>query len=165
MADFRVIVNDGGLSRRYAGADRIVGEELTRATDRNTIAGQGRSRTLAHDAVDTSRYRNSIAYKPAVYAGRVARGSWGTNLAYAPFIRFGRRAGAPPPPPGALLGWLRRHGIPESAEFAVAQAIARRGIPARDHFLPALRQLAPTFRREYQAAARRIVARLTGGGR
>jgi len=43
---------------------------------------------------------------------------------------FGRRAGAPPPPVSALREWAARHGM-AGFEFALAQAISRRGIKGR----------------------------------
>lgn len=35
------------------------------------------------------------------------------------------------PPPAALAGWVRRHGMPASAAFVVARKIALQGIRAR----------------------------------
>lgn len=46
-------------------------------------------------------------------------------------VEEGRAAGQPPPPPGALRGWMARHGVPLEMEFALARAISRRGIKGR----------------------------------
>lgn len=54
-----------------------------------------------------------------------------TALNYAPVMEFGRRPGARMPPPDALAGWARRHGLPASALFVLARAIGRRGIKGR----------------------------------
>lgn len=62
----------------------------------------------------------------------------GARSDHAAPVEFGRRAGAKPPPPGALADWLKRHGLPASMEYPLAQAIARRGIPPYPHFGPAL---------------------------
>lgn len=53
-------------------------------------------------------------------------------------VEFGRAPGSKQPPPGALRDWLRRHGLPESMEYPVARAIARRGIQAQPHLHPAV---------------------------
>jgi len=46
------------------------------------------------------------------------------------------------PPPDALSGWARRHGL-AGLEFVIARAIGRRGIKARPFLGPALEQEAP----------------------
>ena len=53
-------------------------------------------------------------------------------------VEFGRAPGSKPPPPGALTDWLRRHGLPESMEYPLAQSIAKRGIAALPHLHPAV---------------------------
>jgi hypothetical protein len=53
-------------------------------------------------------------------------------------VEFGRAPGSRPPPPGALTDWLRRHGLPESMEYPLAQSIAKRGIAALPHLHPAV---------------------------
>lgn len=80
----------------------------------------------------------SIAYEvlgePLNLEGRVF-----SPLAYAPVMEFGRRPGAPPPPPGALLGWMYRHGMdpnPES-EKALRWSIAIKGIAPHPFLRPA----------------------------
>jgi hypothetical protein len=54
-----------------------------------------------------------------------------SNLNYAVPVEYGRGRGKRMPPPNALHGWLRRHGIPVSAAYVVARAIGRRGIKGR----------------------------------
>lgn len=67
-------------------------------------------------------------------------------------VEFGRAPGRKQPPPGALRDWLRRHGLPESMEYPLARAIARRGIQALPHLHPAI-----------ERARNRHVANLTNG--
>ena len=75
---------------------------------------------------DTGALKRSIhaAVKPT--SARVF-----SNLNYAAVVEFGRRPEQRGPPPHALLGWLRRHGIPASAAYVVARSIGRRGIKGR----------------------------------
>ena len=63
----------------------------------------------------------------------------------------GRGAGKTQPPLSAILGWVGRHGIPDSAAFPIARAIGERGIKPNDFmkkgFDRMLRQdVAPTKR-------------------
>lgn len=78
--------------------------------------------------IDQNRLRGSIAFtvddgNPIPLFAEI-----GTNVSYAPPVEFGRSAGSAQPPPGALLGWMSRHGIPAEAEFPLARKIARDGI-------------------------------------
>lgn len=54
---------------------------------------------------------------------------YSTHAAALP-IEVGRRAGAPPPPPGVIAEWARRKGI-DASPFVLARSIARRGIKGR----------------------------------
>lgn len=58
----------------------------------------------------------------------------------------GRRAGAKMPPPEALRGWMRRHGM-SGSPYPLARSIARRGIKGRFF-----------MQRGYQAAVRALPA-------
>lgn len=82
--------------------------------------------------VDRGDLRRSITSVVEVH-GTTVVGRWGSNKPHARPNEFGRAAGGRMPPQGVLVasGWLRRHGIPESAEFVVRRAIARRGIKAQ----------------------------------
>lgn len=59
----------------------------------------------------------------------------------APWIEFGTRPHFPPP--DALIPWVRRHGMPDSAAFAIARKIAQRGTPASPFLGPAFDEVAP----------------------
>lgn len=51
---------------------------------------------------------------------------------------YGRRPGQPPPPKGALLSWMKRHGIEEEAEDALRWGISIKGSPPSPFMRPAL---------------------------
>lgn len=53
-----------------------------------------------------------------------------STLAYAEVMEKGRGAGKPPPPPDALIGWMRRHGM-TGDPWNLARAIGHRGIKGR----------------------------------
>ena len=102
-------------------------------------------------AVDEGRLKNSITHEtaPDGLAARI-----GTNVTYAPPVEFGRRAGTMPPP-GSLLGWLKRHGLPPEAEYAIRLKIARQGQAARPFLFPAFEQEVPSFNRRLRSALRK----------
>lgn len=90
-------------------------------------------------SADTGQSYDGSLNVPIAPGGAVV----GTNVEYAAFVHFGRRAGAKPPPSDKLKPWLRRHGLPESLAFVVARAISRRGIPAIPFLLSAARIVEP----------------------
>jgi hypothetical protein len=75
---------------------------------------------------DTGALARSIRADVRPFRARVY-----SPLKYAAVMERGRRPGAKMPPPNRLAGWARRHGIPQSALFVLARAIARRGIKGR----------------------------------
>lgn len=84
-------------------------------------------------------------------------------LAHVTVMDQGRRAGAAMPPQGALLGWMRRHGIPPEAEYVVRRGIARRGIKGRFFYQKAEakgREAIPGAVRKFMAEVQR---RASGG--
>lgn len=83
---------------------------------------------------DTSALARSITHEVEPALARVY-----STLGYAAVMELGRRPGARMPPLRALLPWMRRHGIPASAAFVLARAIAARGIRGR-FFMRAARQ-------------------------
>ena len=78
------------FGNRMAGAERVVGNVLTRGIDRLTLATEGFAKEEV--GVKTGHLRRSIAHRPAVFAGGVATGSVGTNVPYARIHEEGRRA-------------------------------------------------------------------------
>lgn len=94
---------------------------------------------------DQGRLGSSIAMRP--YHGGLEV-EVGTNVPYAPYIEFGTAKGVDItpgyeqfaaqfkgsgkwPPPGALLEWMKRHGIPAEAEFLIRRKIGTEGIKAQ----------------------------------
>lgn len=133
------------FTRRFANAQPIVERQFRTAMIRATAQVQHDAMALA--PVDTGTLRRSLTTDVTPFVGRV-----GTNLPYAPVVEYGRREGAPMPPAGALLPWMRRHGISAEAEYAVRLRIARRGIRARPYLIPALERNREAIEREFALA-------------
>lgn len=76
------------FGNRVQGAERIVGNVLTRGVDRLTIATEGFAKEGV--GVRTGTLRRSLAHVPASFAGGVATGSVGTNVPYARIHEEGR---------------------------------------------------------------------------
>jgi hypothetical protein len=95
------------------------------------------ARQFASEFKDTGQLAQSLVGETAGISGRVY-----SPLPYASPMEAGRRAGARMPPPSALTGWMRRHGIPTSAAFVVARSIGRRGIPGRFYLQRAYQAMA-----------------------
>lgn len=148
------------LLSRYANAGPVVEREGKAALDRAAIRVQNSARGNLHSsgAIDTGQLINSIGIESR---GPFAR-AIGTNKTYGEVVEKGRRSGAPMPPPGALLGWMRRHGIPAEDEYIVRRRIAAKGIAARPYLVPALEENEPAIQREFDLAAERALAELAG---
>lgn len=143
------------LASRFEGASAVVEAELTTAMQRSVLAVQRDAMALS--PVDTGTLRRGWTTAVTPLEGIVAN-----NVPYAPYVEHGRPAGSAPPPPGALLGWMGRHGIDASAEFQVARAIGRRGIPGKRMAAQALERNAAGIRQEFELAGQRIASRLGG---
>lgn len=61
------------------------------------------------------------------------------------------------PPPGALVGWLERHGMDPRLDYVVRRSIARKGIAAKRYMRDSLEQNKPRIDAFFQEAARNIV--------
>ncbi len=107
---------------------------------------------------DTATLQRSIVRQVTPLMARVY-----TPLAYAAVMEEGRRPGAKMPPPDALRGWARRHGIPESALFVLARAIGKRGIKGRFFFRAAKEATEAEFPRLIQKMAAAIKVAWTSG--
>ncbi len=81
--------------------------------------------------VDLGNFKKSVIYRTS-RRGLVVDGSVYSTAPQGQqsVIEFGRRAGRKMPPPGALLGWMSRHGWEPKKEFILRRAIGRDGIPA-----------------------------------
>jgi len=142
--------------RAVEAAVRVIASSALRIQNgaRRGITSQG--------AVDTGRTRDSVR---AEYGELGLSAIIGTDLATAVFIEMGTRphptaqsqASRSLPPPGVLLDWMRRHGIPESAEFAIRLHIKEHGTPARPFLFPAFEEERPRFLSNLKVAIGRSV--------
>ena len=161
MSDFEVTISGADeLIARYRKAPEIVKREMLKGVDRLTFAGQAISQKEA--PVDTGTLRRSITQQKATFAGGEARGAWGTNLPYARPMEDGRRAGAPMPPAGVLLGWIRRNAGGAS-EFVIRRSIGRKGITGKHYMRKGRLQIQPKVKAEFEAVAQRIANAMGGG--
>jgi HK97 gp10 family phage protein len=81
--------------------------------------------------VDTGRLRSSIQAQIRKRGLEVLVFS---DLKYSVFVEYGTKPHFPPP--NALAGWARRHGMP-GMEFVIARNIARRGTKPQPFMKPA----------------------------
>jgi len=79
-----------------------------------------------------------------------------TKMVYASVMEHGRRPGAKMPPSGVLLGWMRRHGIPQEMEFVLRRSIGRKGITARKFFSRAIKESQRRAEGFFNEASRKI---------
>ena len=100
-----------------------------------------RARQLVPD--DTGLLRSSIVFRFVAGQAEVA-----ARAKHAVFVHQGSRPHWPPP--GALAGWARRHGIPE---FLAARSVAQHGTKA----VPFLRDAArDVFRRDVAPGIQKV---------
>lgn len=99
------------------------------------IQGDARD-TVRDEALDTGHLMQSLRVK------QVGAWEWdiGSPLEYAGPVEFG--TGPHFPPPAALAGWARRHGM-AGLEYVIARQIAMRGLPPRPFLLPAFTRNRP----------------------
>jgi len=117
---------------------------------------------LQHDAMEatpwqTSTLRRSYKLEPAPTAWS---GTLVNRTTYAKVVEEGRRPGAPMPPKGSLLNWMKAKGIDPKAEFVIRRAIGRRGIPGRWMMRDALAKNRAGIEAEFQAAIVRLANKL-----
>ena len=125
-------------------ADAPVGRFLDRGA--TYLQGQGRK----HAPVDRGRLRNSIGTEsPTLRTRRI-----GPSVDYGEYVETGTRPHWPPP--GALAGWAKRHGM---SEYAVRRKISIAGTkaqpymqPAADETEPYLETLVPVLAAEIESA-------------
>lgn len=140
-------------------AEALHGTEMVRAMERATIVVERAAKKNA--PVDTGRLRSSIthAVRTTGLINPTVQGIVGTNVAYAPFIEegTGKFTGRSPyfPPPEALEGWARRHGL---NAYAVALAIFRNGgVEGRHYFHDALDETETQVTNILQTTVRTII--------
>ncbi len=100
----------------------------------------------------------------SVKADQLDENTWqvAPHVEYARYVLEGRRPGGRMPPWRAIADWLKvkRLGSDRAAAWAVARAIQRRGIKARDYLTP----VAQRTETRLQAAGAATVAQVLGGG-
>jgi len=116
--------------------------------------------------VDTGRLRSSIMVHPiygmpSLFGGsRLVGARVVAHAHYSLFVETGRRPGKMPPP-DALAGWARRHGL-GGLEFVIARAIGKRGIRPRPFFGPAVHREGVYLRSRTQQELARYGLKPTG---
>lgn len=121
-------------------------KEISRVVQRSTlnIHRRARRRLTEEKAVDTGRALASISWIRVGLDGLVS-----VDVEYGKYIEFGT---APHfPPPAALAGWARRHGM-AGMEFVIARHIAQVGTPARPFLYPSYMEEIPVFQAALSAA-------------
>lgn len=142
------------FATRMGAAPAVIEKEVGAMLGRVGIAGVGIARPLT--PVDTGQLRAAWTTEPVnPFQVNIVNGK-----DYAAVVNNGRRAGAPMPPSGALLGWMGRHGIDASAEYPLRRAIGARGIAGKHMLEQTVAQLGPVIEKEAAAAGERIVAEL-----
>lgn len=119
-----------------------------------------------HGKVDTGNYRDSLFAAVTNRRGRLVLdiGPPERLNILGSTLEHGRRPGSRMPPPGALLGWLSRHGIPESAEFPIRRKIARDGMSGQPfpHMAPAADEVSAELDRGLSGVLDKLEANFYG---
>lgn len=123
------------ISIRIVGLDDLIAKlgqkralpPLERFLDRAAFAVEANAKRLA--PVDTGHLRRSITTNKGYLSRKI-----GPGAPYGFYVEKGTSAHWPPP--AALEGWARRHGMGPGGGFLVARAISRRGTRPRPYMQP-----------------------------
>ena len=112
--------------------------------------------TKVNTPVDQGRLINSWRMRVVPLSGGV-RGIFGTDVEYAPAVEVGRSPNStmPPVPPLERWGWL--HFNKKGTGYALALAIAKRGIPGRFMLAKAIKKLKSTIQGNIREARNKAV--------
>lgn len=133
----RVAIDQAAMRRLLNSPQGPMAKELLRAGNRV------RNEALPLVPVDENRLRADVHVELSA-DDRGNLSAWvGSRLRYAAAVHNGRGAGKAWPPPGVLLGWMRRHGIPREAEFAIRRKIGMEGTTGVPFLSTALRRVFP----------------------
>jgi phage gpG-like protein len=170
------------MAKTYGNTAPVIADEFHRAMNQSVLLVERSAKQVV--PVDTGHLRRSITHE-VTGSGAMVVGKVGTNVPYAKVVEEGRGAGKPMPPPGSLLKWMGRKGIPadeqfigrsdltdvarapragggyHQIEYLIARAIGRRGIPGKPYLGPALEKNAAAIQRTFSALPGRIMKRLT----
>lgn len=104
------------------------------------IQSKARENLTNSGAIDTGNLRQKVVVR---FRNGGTAASIEAQALYGGFVESGAKF-TTMPPPSALADWVRRHGMPPSAAFAIAKAIkARGGLKARPFLVPAWSEEAP----------------------
>lgn len=140
------------------GADAVETTKKQLAASGLELETEAKKNLGSVGGVDTGQARSETRY-------RASDGGMGAEV-YSPnpvaaAIEFGTApAGALKahmPPSSALAGWVRRHGMPESAAFLVARKIKLQGIRARPWMSKAHDTVAPKFVKDLMAKLNQLL--------
>lgn len=143
------------LTIQLGARNKAIVQGVRRQVQISTLSIHRRARQKLRDekAVDTGRALSSISWIRVGLDGLVS-----VDAEHGKYIEFGT---APHfPPPSALAGWARRHGM-AGMEYVIARKIARDGTPARPFLHPAYQEEIPIFR---AAVAVAIIRGATAAG-
>jgi hypothetical protein len=131
----RVAIDQAALRRKLNDPQGAFARDLMRK------GNQVRNEALPLVPVDENRLRGDIH----VELQQDERGNlavWvGSRLRYAAAVHNGTRPHFPPV--AALLGWVKRHGMPPGAAYAIARKIGEVGTEAHPFLTTALRRVFP----------------------
>lgn len=122
------------LKKAAKGTRPKASEELDGAG--KTLRADMRRRLTRHGKIDTRRLWNAIEYD-VQGRGASLRVEVGPRVGdpgvepYDVVIEGGRRPGSRMPPPGVLLPWMARQGIPDEAEYPIRKAIGEKGLQSQ----------------------------------
>ena len=149
------------LAARFTGGAAVVERQIGQAMTEAAIRVQSGARdNVRNDGkVDTGRLLNSITYEVRSNQATITAGSDG--LTYAAAINNGRAPGTMPPP-GELLPWMKRKGIPAEAEYPIRLKILRRGTVGTQFMERATEAAMPDINRYFNEAIGRATQELAG---
>lgn len=152
------------LAQSAARARPVIARNMERAMIRSTAAVERDAEAVV--PWDTGHLRRSITSIITPMTGTLSQpvitGAVGTNLIYGPAVEYGLEPGQAFPPPAALAGWARRHGM-EGSEYAIARHIYIHGTKPQPYLEPALDQNRRGIEKEFQLAAERSLREVIAG--
>lgn len=143
------------MARRYAGAEPIIAEELTKGLTRIALTGVRTAREKV--PVDTSRLKNSITHEGPFKKGGYIVVKVGTNVKYAKPVEEGT-------PPHVILPTNKKALFWPGADHPVAR-VNHPGTKGKPYLKPALRKMQEVSPKIVGDSSKRALARITGGGR
>lgn len=130
MANKKVeIVGLDNLKKKFKSIDTNTAQQIKAQVLKSGLKIESAAKDKA--PVDTGRLRAAIETK--VSNGGFTYEVYPT-VTYAAALEFGTRAHFPPP--AALAGWARRHGM-SGKEYLIARAVSRKGTKKQPFLFPA----------------------------